>query len=311
MKKHFRHFSAPSDWDNMTQALETIQSQVVQVSPALEIKGDALKSMLKTVSAISDEVCIRADKNGIKVAVVDPAHVAMFLIEAPESAFDNFEVWGKDVEVGLDIPKVLKAMSRCGFHSNFKFKDNKIIVSGDSKRFTLSAIDTTGMSSPKVPELKLPSQFAISTSELKEIVNDIVWFCDHIRFEVRGMKLYASATGDMDSYEHPLSDAIGEDVKSMFPLDYVQKLAKSLSDYAKLTVNMGNDYPMKVVWNSDSFDYEGKLKKKGVSYTFLLAPRIESEDESERSTPEPEPQEPEEEQDEDFQDSEIEEETFS
>jgi len=276
----------------------------VQVSPALEIKGDALKSMLKVISAISDEVCIRADENGIKIGVVDPAHVAMFSIEAPESAFDNFEVWGKNVEVGLDIPKVLKAMSRCGLHSNFKFKDGKIIVSGDSKRFTLSAIDTTGMSVPKIPELKLLSQFTISTSELKEIVNDAVWFTDHIRFEVRGMKLYASATSDMDSYEHPLSEAIGEDAKSLFPLDYVQKLAKSLSDYSKLTVNIGNDYPMKVVWNSDSFDYEGKLKKKGISYTFLLAPRIESEDESERSTPEPEPQEAE---DEDFQESEIEE----
>ena len=138
-------------------------------------------------------------------------------------------------------------------------------------------------------------------------MNDIVWFCDYIRFEVRGMKLYASAIGDMDSYEHPLSDAIGEDVKSMFPLEYVQKLAKSLNDYAKLTVNMGNDYPMKVVWNSDSFDYEGKLKKKGVSYTFLLAPRIEAEDDNyQPSKPATaEPSEAEDVEDTDFEECEV------
>ena len=170
------------------------------------------------------------------------------------------------------------------------------------------------MSVPKVPDIEknLKARFSIEASTLREVVNDTSWMSDHVTFEVKNGKVYASAKSDMETFENPIGDADGfaETVKSCFPLEYVQKFAKSVGDH-KLTANIGADYPMKVVWNTDSFDYKGNLRKKGVSYTFLLAPRIETEDEYEPSKPasEAEPSEFEDEFEEtDFEESEIEEE---
>lgn len=262
----------------MASTAEMQQTQIA--SMGFEVGGDAFKAILKTLNAITDECCLQVSEDGIRVAVVDPAHVAMLLLDAPASAFDDFKV-GKEKLDGIDIPKVLEATKRCGSRTKYSFKEGRCIVKADSKKYTLSTIDTTGMSTPKLPDIEknLKARFSIEASTLREVVNDTSWMSDHVTFEVKNGKVYASAKSDMETFENPIGDADGfaETVKSCFPLEYVQKFAKSVGDH-KLTVNIGADYPMKVVWNTDTFDYKGNLRKKGVSYTFLLAPRIETED---------------------------------
>jgi len=102
-----------------------------------------------------------------------------------------------------------------------------------------------------------------------------------------------------------------EDIARKWKLDYLSAIREQTNRTLEGTnFAIGADYPMKVVWNTDSFDYEVKLKKKGVSYTFLLAPRIETNDDYQPSKPatEAEPSEAEdadEEEDTDFEECEV------
>jgi DNA polymerase III sliding clamp (beta) subunit (PCNA family) len=247
--------------------------------------GTQFKDLLTTLSSIVDEVCLKVSKDGINVATVDPAHVSMLTVFAPKEAFTGWQVTG-DLEVGIDIPKVLSALKRTGSMSKVKVKGKKIVVSGGSKRFTLTTIDTTGMSSPKVPDLtsKLNVDFDLTGEVLKEAVKDAGWMSDHLKLTVKGGELYASAQGDLDEFDHPIGKAIGQDAKSTFPLDYLEHLSKVCG--SRMKVKMGNDYPIQITWATDEYDYKGELRHRGINYTFLLAPRIEAEDD------EPQPSKP-------------------
>jgi len=244
-----------------------------------EFGGDAFKDLLLTLGSLSDECCLKVTKKGIKASLVDAAHVAMMGVDAPASVFDGFKV-SEDMEIGIDIPKMLKAIKRCSYGVKYSFKDGKVVVSNENKRFSLSTIDTTGMTEPKLPDLKgkLNSEFTLTGRELKEIASDASWISDHIRFEVTGGIVAATCQGDMDSYERGVGEFVTADARSQFPLEYVQKFAKVAS--GKLVIRIGSDYPMEVSWNTDSFTYDGSANpktKSGMKFVFLLAPRIESD----------------------------------
>ena len=246
-----------------------------------EFGGDAFKDLLLTLGCLSDECCLKVSKTGITTSLVDPAHIAMMMADAPASVFDDFKV-SEDMEIGIDIPKVLKAIKRCSYGTRYSIKDRQVIVSNASKRFTLSTIDTTGMSDPKQPDLKdkLCAEFSLTGHELQEISTDAAWISDHISIEAKGGIVHARCEGTMDSYEKRIGEFVTGDARSQFPLEYVQKFAKVVN--GKLTMSIGPDNPMRVTWNTDSFLYDGTSTnahktKPGMQFVFLLAPRIESE----------------------------------
>jgi proliferating cell nuclear antigen len=78
--------------------------------------------------------------------------------------------------------------------------------------------------------------------------------------------------GDTDSVqlklgkEHLEQLHTKEKVRSLFPLDYFSNMIKAVSTADNLTINLGNDYPVRL-----EFEVAGGRGRA----TFLLAPRIE------------------------------------
>lgn len=156
---------------------------------------------------------------------------------------------------------------------NDEDRDRITVEIGRTTR-TMAAIDTSGMSDPKVPVLNLPAKLTVRAEDLLEAVKACESISDHVRLTATRDGLNVFAEGDTDRVsmdfrhgEHAEVEYIqGEEGKatSLFPLDYFSAFVKA-AKAGPLVVQLGTDYPIRVDWDG---------KTKG---TWLLAPRIEAQ----------------------------------
>jgi len=83
---------------------------------------------------------------------------------------------------------------------------------------------------------------------------------------------YMEAKGDIDSLKLkiPSTELLGMkpgEARSLFSLDYLEDMSKSISKAPEVTLEMGIDYPLRVNFKLGQF----------VEINYLLAPRIEQE----------------------------------
>ena len=72
------------------------------------------------------------------------------------------------------------------------------------------------------------------------------------------------------SFKSEFSDEVNiqaEEATSKYSLEYLQKMIKGTKLTDKVVLNFGNDYPLKLEFNTPK-----------MSLSFILAPRVETED---------------------------------
>jgi DNA polymerase III sliding clamp (beta) subunit (PCNA family) len=194
-------------------------------------------------------------------------------------AFHDFKCIGEG-SIGIDVDKVLEVIkaAKKGDSIGISITEDKIIMSAGIIVREIKPIDTTGFSDPKVPNLNLPGQFTINQEYLVTALEQCGNVSDHVAIEgdIQGnLKIYSS--GDTDGVKATIPKdfmanvRMNEAFKSLFPLDYLQTIAKAsqfgmLLKGQELNICMGNDYPIKI--EAGTKDWE---------ITYLLAPRMESE----------------------------------
>ena len=147
-----------------------------------------------------------------------------------------------------------------------------VAVGNTTKRMSL--IDTTGMSEPKVPNLNLPAKVTLKIEDISQGIKASESVSDHIALTVTKDSFEMVCEGDTDQVQMKLlKDQLIElecvdKVKSLFPLEYFSNMMRAIPSQAKITLNLGNDYPVKI---------EFSIANGNGSVVFLLAPRIESE----------------------------------
>jgi len=98
---------------------------------------------------------------------------------------------------------------------------------------------------------------------------------DHIALVANPEGFEMSCEGDMDQvhFRKSKKDLIALDapssVRSLFPLEYFANMLKAVSSGNTVTLQLGNDYPVKM---------EFKIAGGKGEVRYLLAPRIESGD---------------------------------
>ncbi len=241
-----------------------------------KVKSDVLKEVVDVISTLVDEAKFNAGKDALVVKAVDPAHVAMVDLSLDRSAFDGYKA--DDVELGLDMDKMKEVLklSRAGelLHLVHEEDKSRLVVHVGNITRRMSLVDTAGMSDPKVPNLNLPAKFRVRTDELRQGIRASESVSDHIALIATPDGFEILSEGDTDSVSLKLPKdmldelACKEKVRSLFPLDYFSNMVKAISTAPTVTMNMGNDYPVKM-------EFEIAGGKGQVRY--LLAPRIESE----------------------------------
>ncbi len=240
-------------------------------------RAEILKEVVNVVSTLVDEAKFNINADGLTLKAVDPAHIAMVDLSLGKDAFDEFK--SEETEIGIDIDKLSQflKLAKTGDVVDLKHDDDKRrlnIVVGDITR-RMSLIDTTGMSDPKVPNLDLPASVTVKADDLMQGIKASETVSDHIALVANPDGFEMSCEGDMDQvhWRKAKKDLVAIEaqgtVRSLFPLEYFSNMLKSVSSGSDVTMQLGSDYPVKMVF---------KIAGGKGEVRYLLAPRIESGD---------------------------------
>ncbi len=250
-------------------------------------KASSLKAFVAQIEHLVDEAKVVADKDGWHVRAVDPAHVAMVELHLTD-LIDGFErvrstnalerIDGP-VEFGIDLTKMREVLRLAKKDETVAMTADlpddedrdRIAVSIGRTTRTMAAIDTSGMSDPRVPVLNLPAKLTVAAEDLLEAAKACESIADHARLTASREGLNVFAEGDTDKVSFDLEADVayvqGEEgnATSLFPLDYLSAFVKAAKT-GPLVVQLGTDYPIRVDWDGPT---------KG---TWLCAPRIETDE---------------------------------
>jgi len=241
-----------------------------------KVKADILKEIINVVSPLVDEVKLTVGPDGIQLKAVDPAHVAMVELKLSKDAFEELKATsgelGVDIEKLKDVLKLAKSGDVIAMEHNED--QNKLVLNIANITRRMSLVDTTGMSDPKVPNLAYPAKVVLSVDDLNQGIRASESVSDHIALKLANDGFELACEGDTDSVSLKLkkdllkSVEVKEATRSLFSLDYFSNMIRAIPPGQDVTLNLGNDYPVRV---------EFKIADGDGQVMYLLAPRIESE----------------------------------
>jgi len=241
------------------------------------INAEVFKDAIEAVSTLVDEAKFKLTAEGISVRAVDPANVAMVAFDLNAKAFETFEA--SDSEIGVDLIRLMDILGMTSkddkIELNLNEETRKLEIRTGDMAYTLSLLDPTSIrKEPKVPNLELPAKIVLNGAELKRAVKAAEKVSDHMALGVKDKTFFVEAEGDLDKVrlDIPQSSLVSlqatSDVRSLFSLDYLNDLSKSLGKAERVNIDLGTDYPVKLTFN---------IAAGNGTVTYLLAPRIESE----------------------------------
>ncbi|HOT07973.1 MAG: DNA polymerase sliding clamp [Methanosaeta sp. PtaB.Bin039] len=238
------------------------------------IDAEAIKDAVEAVSSLVDEVKFAISEKGLELKAVDPANVAMVSLKVDSSAFQFFKA--TPGEIGIDLVRLsdLLSMADRGESVSLELDEesHKLKIGVGSLSYTLSLIDPSAIrKEPRIPELDLPAHVTLTGAELRRAVKAAEKVSDHVVLGVADDMFYMEAKGDIDALKLtiPSSELLGlkpGQARSLFSLDYLSDMSKSIGKASEVKLELGVDYPLRIGF---------RIKEVEISY--LLAPRIEQE----------------------------------
>ena len=242
----------------------------------MKLKLDNPKIFSEIIGIISEmvlEVRIKVDNEGLSISAIDPANVAMILFKLPADAFSELEVEKEEVlGVSLDNLKAVLRRVKAGSVLAMEKEENmlKIIIQDKiRKEFSLALIDVEGDEKP-IPSLNFVSKIEMTSVDFSEAIEDCNVVADSCSFVSAPDNFVIQGKGNLNSFKSEFSDEVNiqaEEATSKYSLEYLQKMIKGTKLTDKVVLNFGNDYPLKLEFNTPK-----------VSLSFILAPRVETED---------------------------------
>lgn len=246
------------------------------------VEQHVLFDFFETFSTIVDEIKLHIDDGGFYGAAVDPANVAMVEEELGEGAFEHYSSTGG--LIGVNVAR---------FHDILSLGDDddlveleldqetrKLHVEIDGLEYTLALIDPDSIrQEPDIPELELSSEIVLEGDRIYRGVKAADMVSDHIRLSVDPATetFNIEAAGDTDDVDLELGRddlidlQVGE-ADSLFSLDYLKDLKNAFGKDTEITIELGDEYPVKL--HFEHIEADGETHG---SVTMMLAPRIQSD----------------------------------
>ncbi len=241
------------------------------------VRAERLQSTLDSVGVLVDECKIHLDDGGIEIRAVDPANVGMVDLSLDASAFESYEADGGLIGVNLVRLQDIAGMADSGQLVELELDEEtrKLHISIDGLEYTLALIDPESIrEEPDLPDLDLSSTIVIEGRDIDRAVTAADMVSDHIELGVDEAEevFYVEAEGDTDDVHleldaEDLIDLVAGDASSLFSLDYLQDMNKAIPKDAEVTMELGEEFPVKL--HFDIAEGEGEV-------TYMLAPRIQS-----------------------------------
>ncbi len=238
-----------------------------------------LINSVSTIAELIDEGLFKITKEGITFVAADRAMVAVVDFSLSASAFEQFEI-DNDQSMGLNVGHLLSVLRRASGSDklSISLEDSKleIVIKGESRRkFVVPLLELSQEEVPPINQLEFATKVEIKPDVLQSGIDDAEIVSDSVLFETSPGKFVMRAEGDVSRAELELENgnaalisltATG-DVKSRYPLDYLKKMVKASKIADSVSLEFGQDYPMKIGFKSGD---KASLK-------FVLAPRVSDE----------------------------------
>jgi proliferating cell nuclear antigen len=238
------------------------------------------KNLIGAIATLVDEASFDADEEGIKLRAMDPSHVAMVDFEWPKTIFEEY-VCDEPTKLCINISEMLKLLRRVGGDESINIeleeKTARLKMTLKNKYTRVFRMATLEASTEEVPTPKISfnSTVKITTTCMKNAVDDASTVSDHIQFETSDDTFVIKASGDLGSVtidvgtesEEILGFEVKEASKAMFSLSYLSEMIKAASNVSDIvTIEFSTDMPVRLNFE---LPQSGRLQ-------YYLAPRIES-----------------------------------
>jgi proliferating cell nuclear antigen len=229
-----------------------------------------LSKAIELIAELVTEVRIKIDEFGLSITAIDPANVAMVHFRIPKSAFSQFEV-GREV-LGVNLDSLKRILKRSSSSVILEKKENLLEIQmqdGISRNFTLSLLEIEG-EEKEMPSLEFSSRIEINSPDFIDSIEDCAVVDDACSFLVKEGKFIIEAKGLNSARSEFSGDEAkinAESCKSKYSLEYLQKFAKASKLSSKTILNFADDHPLRM-----------DVKTESMELSFLLAPRVETED---------------------------------
>jgi proliferating cell nuclear antigen len=239
----------------------------------MRIKIENSAPLSKAVDLISElvtEVKIKLNDYGLSITAIDPANVAMVNLRIPKKAFSEFDSVGETLGVNLDnLKRILKRSSGA---LTLERKENLLYIQMDDRikrNFILSLIEIES-EDKEIPNLEFSSRVELRSEDLIDSVEDCGVVADACSFIIKEDKFVIEAKGLNSTRTEFSGDEAtinAEPCKARYSLEYLQKFIKASKLTEKTTLNFADDHPLRMDVKTDSMEI-----------SFILAPRVETED---------------------------------
>jgi proliferating cell nuclear antigen len=221
------------------------------VTFAAIVTADTLAEYLAPVDALVDECTIDLTPEGLHIAAVDPANVAMVEARLGAGAFESYEADGGRLGVDLDrLTDVLDfgdsgALVRLELDGTTRTLD----IAVGALDYTLACIDPDAIrEEPDLPALDLPGEVVLEGGQLATMADAAAMVSDRVTLGIDGGAVYAVGTGDTDDarIEYGRDDMVNlteATVSSYHSLDYMIDCVGAVPDEAEVTVGLGDEQP--------------------------------------------------------------------
>ncbi|UYL65008.1 MAG: DNA polymerase sliding clamp [Methanophagales virus PBV300] len=243
------------------------------------IEKATLWDVVRAAHALVTESRVFIDNEGWHIKAIDPANVAMVIVDVPPEAFIKYELKleeeeekeRKGMEIGISIDKTAEILRSVGRNEEvfLAVKDTMFMKFGNFT-FSMNLYDpSTITEAKKVPEIEFTSEVIMNGEDFRRAIEAAKKVSEYVtlsvknaaftvRAEVEGMSM------EMKLSEEELTDFEEGDARSTFSLTYLTSIARVFAN-TEVIIKLGNDVPVEV---------SGKIADGSVAVTYLLAPTI-------------------------------------
>ncbi len=232
--------------------------------------SSALSKAVELISELVTEVKIRISEHGLSVTAIDPANVAMVGLKIPKKAFSEFDS-GNEV-LGVNLDSLKRILKRSSGPLSLEKRENLLYIQMEDRikrNFILSLIDIEN-EDKEIPNLEFSSRVELQSEDLIDSIEDCAVVADACSFIIKEEKFIIEAKGLNSTRTEFSSDEANisaESCKARYSLEYLQKFIKASKLTEKTILNFADDHPLRM-----------DVKTENMEISFILAPRVETED---------------------------------
>jgi len=230
-------------------------------------------NLITIISELVTEVRLKVGKDGMHLAAIDPASVAMVHFNIPADLFSVYNVEKEEV-LGVNLDNLKAILRRCKLGSSLTMarEDNhlRLTIQDKIKRdFTLALIDVEG-EDKAMPEWEFNSVVKMDAQDFVDAIEDCAVVSDACTFRTQPNSFVIEAKGLHSAraeFSNEEVELYANSSAARFSLEYLMKFIKGAKISNRVEVNFSDNHPMKLNFPTGN-----------VMLSFVLAPRVEQED---------------------------------